>query len=402
MSGYDLLDGVIVVEVAQYGPDALGGFLADMGATVIKVEEPLKGDPIRFGSGVAAGKPDGFGFLHLRWNRGKKSVALDMRSEAGKRIFTSLVGQAHIVIEGMRAGVLERLGLGYEVLRQSNPALVFCSVSGYGLTGPYHEMGSHGPSFDGYGGLVRAQSSAGADEVPDIYGPRVAVGMYAVGLYAALGTLAALRKAEKTGEGSLVEVAAADCAAHWIPTTVDLDLNEEQLHVRPGFAGSDGRMGRWPRLNTYLTSDKKVIMVQLLVDRYWEGLCRLVDRPDLASIYEGDGDVSNADRTVSEELKLLFATKTRSEWMDLFLANDISAIPVNSYAEVACDPHFLARDNVYTPEDGGGLRLTGTPIKVHGQEFRPSLAPGLGDDTAEILERLAGPGLGEPEDDGER
>ncbi len=388
MSSYDLLAGVTVVEVSQYGPDALGGFLADMGATVIKVEEPVRGDPIRFGSGVAAGGPDGFGLLHLRWNRGKKSVTVDMKTDSGKKTFGQLVGKAQIVIEGMRAGVLERMGLGYDVLRQSNPALVFCSVSGYGLSGPYHEMGSHGPSFDGFGGLVRAQSSAGSDEAPDIYGPRVAVGMYAMGLYAALGTVAALRKAERTGEGSLVEVAAADCAAHWIPTTVDAVLNEDLLHVRPGFAGSDGRMGRWPRLNTYLTSDKKVLMVQLLVDRYWSGLCRLVNRPDLATIYDGDRDVSEADETVCAELTKLFATKTRAEWMDLFLANDISAIPVNTYAEVASDPHFVARDNVYAPDGAGGLSLTGTPIRIHGQEFRPALAPGLGDDNVEILEGL--------------
>jgi crotonobetainyl-CoA:carnitine CoA-transferase CaiB-like acyl-CoA transferase len=354
-----------------------------MGATVIKVEAPESGDPIRFGGSVTAGV-GGFGFLHLRWNRGKRSVALDLKRPEGVDLFGQLAARAGVVIEGMRGGVLDRLGLGYESLRALNPAVVFCSVSGFGLSGPYHTMGSHGPSFDGFGGLMRVLSPS-ASAPPSVHGPRVSVGMYAVSLYAALGTLAALRKAERTGEGSLIEVAAADCSAHWVPGSVDVELNRDAVEDRPHAVGPDGKVLGWPRLDTYTTGDDRVIMVQLLVERSWRRFCAAVDRPDLLEIYDRNEDPISVDGTVRRELTTLFSTRSLEQWMDLFLQHDIWAVPVNSFSEILEDPHFLARSNVYEPEGTRECRLTGTPVKVHGQEFRPRLAPGLGDETDEVL-----------------
>jgi crotonobetainyl-CoA:carnitine CoA-transferase CaiB-like acyl-CoA transferase len=354
-----------------------------MGATVVKVEAPGSGDPIRYGGSVSAGIGD-FGLLHLRWNRGKQSVALDLKRPEGVEVFRRLAANAAVVIEGMRGGVLDRLGLGYESLRVLNPAVVFCSVSGFGLSGPYHKMGSHGPSFDGFGGLLRVLAPS-ADAPPSVHAPRVSVGMHAVGLYAALGTLAALRKAERTGLGSLVEVAAADCSAHWLPASVDAELNQDSIETRPGAVSSDGRVPGWPRIDTYTTLDRKVIMVQLMVERSWQRFCAAVERPDLLRMYEHEGDPAATDAEVRRELTRLFSTKTLEQWMDLFLARDIWAVPVNTYAELLEDPHFLDRSNVYEPDGAPGYRLTTTPVKVSGQEFRPGLAPGLGDDTDAVL-----------------
>lgn len=383
MSGFDFLSGITVLEVAQYGPDALGGYLADLGATVIKVEPPGKGDPIRFGGTHGVGAPDGDGFLHLRWNRGKKSVELNLSSVDGANSFKRLAADAHVVVEGMRAGVLERLGLGYDVLRALNPALVFCSISGLGSWGPYHTQGSHGPSYDGFGGLLK-----GEDDGDLVDALRAPVGMYSMGLYAALATCAAVRRAERTGEGAELEVAAADCAAHWLPAGVDPVLNEQSLAPRRKASSQPGRMAFWPRLTTYRTGDGRVIMFQPFGDKYWRRFCAVFGRDDLADIYDSEPDTAVADAEVHRELVDFFARRPFAELMTAFVDNDIPAVPVNSFSELAADEHFLARDNLYeTQVNGEKLRLTGTPIKVRGQSFAPEPAPALGADNSLLSHR---------------
>src|ERR1700744_1245602 len=153
MSGYSLLAGVRVLEVAQLAPSAVGGHLADLGAEVIKGESGPVGDPVRTGGALAVGGPDGPAFMHLRWNRGKKSVRLDLRAGDGKAVSPYLAGHCDVVIEGTRSGYLEWLWLGYDVLAAGNPRLVFCQISGLGTDGPYQHLGSGGPGFDADGGL---------------------------------------------------------------------------------------------------------------------------------------------------------------------------------------------------------------------------------------------------------
>lgn len=386
MAGYPLLDDVVVLEVAQFGPDALGGYLADLGATVIKVEAPGEGDPLRTSGGYAYGSPDGPGLLHMRWNRGKKSVTLDLKVEAGKATFRALAERADIVVEGMRAGVLERLGLGPDTLREHNPRLVFCSVSGLGSSGPYHGLGSHGPSFDAFGALAPVEDSPTGPGVRFLPG-QVPVGMHAMGLYGALGTLAALHRARTTGEGGYVEVAAADCAALWRHGSVDVALGGEALHVRPGFAHGDGRMVGWPRLQPYRTADGAAILFQAQKPKFWRAFCEAVERPDLLEVHERNADVTAADDAVFAALCALFATRTLRDWMALFVENDIPGLPVNDAESLAADPQFLARDNVYEARlpDGRAVRLAGTPIKVAGAGFAPVPAPALGKDTDDVL-----------------
>lgn len=381
MAGFDFLTGVVVVEVAQYGPDALGGFLADLGASVIKVESIDGGDPIRRSGNSGIGGSDGRGLLHTRWNRGKQSVALDLKAPDGADVFRCLVADADVVVEGMRAGVLSRLGLGPDDLRSVNPRLVFCTLTGLGSGGPYSSMGSQGPSFDAFGGLLTRASAGG-----DLGAMKVPVGMYAMGLYAAMATIAAVRSAERTGEGAVLEIAAADCAAHWLPTAVDEVLNQRLLVERPGVASEDGRMSKWSRIHPYLTSDGAVLF-QGYYDKFWHRFCEAVDRPDLPLLHSGGLDPVVADDRVFDELTQLFVTRATVEWMHLFLEHDVPGVPVNTPDELAIDPHFVARDNIYdvVDEAGNALRLTGTPIKVAGQTFAPDLAPTFAADTDSVL-----------------
>ena len=378
-----------MLEVAQLGPDALGQMLADMGARVVKVETPGEGDPIRNAGPYALGGPDGLGYMHLRWNRGKQSIAIDLRSAEGAGLFKSLAAKADIVIEGMRAGVLDRLGLGYEVLKQRNPKIVFCTLSGMGATGPYAPMASHGPSFDAFGGL--AQPPPGVDISKWNTPQPPSIGMYAMGYAAALGVLSALHKAQRTGEGALIEVAAAETAAHWLPEPVDQVLNAEIHHVRPGFADGMGRMLQWPRMDNYRTRDGKLLYIMILYEKYWRNFLKLMQREDLQEIYETANSPQEADEKVAAELAAIFLARTRDDWLALLQANDVPVMPVNSFEDLTRDPHFRARANTYQVGLANGERLTlmASPVRVDGQDFAPALAPELGQHTEAILKDLA-------------
>lgn len=385
MSGYDLLKGVRVLEVAALGPSSLGGYLADMGADVVKVEDAA-GDGVRYAGNPAMGSPNGESLLHLRWNRGKKSIQLDLKADRDRATFLQLVAKADVVIEGMRAGILDRLGFGFDDLRKVNPAIVFTSISGLGSYGPYAEMGSHGPSFDAFGALssVNPYALTKEERAKSNVTP---VGMHAMGLYAALGTLAAVIKARATGEGSRVEVAAADCAAHWLPDAIDAALNPDKCFDRPGFLGGKGKQACWPRLWRYECRDGRGIFFQAFSPKFWDRFCKAVDRADLAEAYKTDRDVNDVDEDVHGELVKLFATRDFADWMALFGEHDVPAGAANSRETLTSDPHFLARDNVYDVElpGAGGLRLTTTPVKVAGQKFAPDLAPTAGKDQKAVL-----------------
>jgi crotonobetainyl-CoA:carnitine CoA-transferase CaiB-like acyl-CoA transferase len=390
MPGYSFLHGLLVVEVAQLGMDALGGYLADMGARVVKVEPPGQGDPVRFAGEEAVGGPDGVGFLHLRWNRGKQSVAIDLRAGEGSQLFKRLAARADVVVDGLKGGTLDRLGLGYESLRADNPALVYCSLSGLGLDGPYHHLRSHAVAYDAFGGLIdpaadRRPPPRGAFRAPSI-------GMNAPGLYAAVGVLSAVVQAQRSGAGAFIEVAAADVAANWTPNGLDAVVNRAVCVERPGFLGADGRMSGWARLAPYMTADGRTILLEALSLATWRKFCALVERPDLLALAPGAPGHAEDHASVERELAALFRTRTLEAWMALLSQHDVSAMPVNRLAELPQDPHYEARANWYEVEleGAGGLRLSGTPVRVRGADFSPRLAPMLGQDTDCVLRDLVG------------
>jgi crotonobetainyl-CoA:carnitine CoA-transferase CaiB-like acyl-CoA transferase len=385
MSSYDFLKGVTVLELAQLGPSSLGGYLADMGATVVKVESPGNGDPIRYDTAYAAGTPNGVSFLHLRWNRGKKSVALDLATPEGAELFKQLAAKSDVVIEGMRAGALNRLGLGFPVLEALNPRIVFCSISGFGLTGPYAPMPSHGPAFDAFAGLAVPKKGADISQYSDHNA--IHIGMYALGLHAALGVVSALFRARTTNRGALIDVAGCDSAAHFLPDILEPYLNEKSAFVRPGFADQRGRMVHWSRLDNYCTKDRKLLYFQGLKPKFWRRFVDAIGQPELDDIYDRAASIEEADDTIAAILTRLFLTKTRNEWLELLHAHDVPVMSVNDPYEVVRDPHFIARRNTYAASlrDETKLVLTSTPIKDFDQEFCPDVAPDLGEHTDIVL-----------------
>lgn len=391
--GYSLLDGVRVLEVAQLAPSSVGGHLADLGAEVVKIEDPRAGDGVRFAGARAVGDPEGDGFLHLRWNRGKKSVALDLRSGEGRDAFLALVAHCDVVIEGTRSGHLERLGLGFDRLTAVKPDLVFCGVSGTGTDGPYRDLATGGLWFDTYAGLrsVAVDSTpepgvmGGSDEPP--------IAMYALGAYGAMAVLAAVIRARSTGEAVRVEVSSIDVATSWMPDRIDATLNADRTVPRTGWT-ADGRLADWPRLAAYRTKDDGAMVFGAHNEKFWRSFCLAVGREDLLGFDLETVDAGHDERAlhVWSELDALFRQRTKREWTDLFLAHDIAGGPVNTVDELTDDPHFSTRATTYatTGRDGEPLVLATSPVRVPGETFHPALAPQFGADSDRVLRDIAG------------
>lgn len=383
MGGYSLLDGVRIVEVAQLAPSSVGGHLADLGADVIKIETPGRGEGVRYAGAQAVGGPDGPGFMHLRWNRGKRSVELDLRTAEGAEAFLRLAASADAVVEGTRHGYLDRLGLGWERLAGQRPSTVLCEVSGTGAEGPYRDLATGGMWFDAYAGLRTVDTArpsppgvmGGSGETPQA--------MYAVGAYGAMAVLAAVLRARTTGEGARLQVSSADVAIAWMPDRIDGALNAGRTHRRPGWT-ADGRLPDWPLLDAYATKDGGAMVFGSHTPKFWRAFCDAVDRPDLlkVNLVSVDEGSDARARHVWRELDAVFRTRTRAEWTALFLARDIAGGPVNTVTELVDDPHFTARATTY---DQDGFRFAASPVRVVGEEFAPQRAPDLGAHTDEVL-----------------
>lgn len=372
---YDLLQDITILEVSLLGPDALGMHLADLGANVIKVEEPPSGSYIR---SVGGTKIDEVSTLHLRWNRGKKSLALDLKNPKGRDLFLELAKKVNVIIAGLRAGAMERFGVGYESLRKGNAGLVYCSLNGSGLSGPYHGLAMHGVAFDAYAGL--APPSFRADGTPYI-GQHFGAGLETSALYAALAVAAALVQAKTSGEGRHIEVSELDSAISWQASAIDSTMNK--LHS--DFEGMEDAV----RYQYYRTKDDHFFIFQCSEEKFFANFCKAVGREDLL---EGGprklvGDHARGDEGLRRELAKIMLTKSRSEWVDFFIANDCAGAPVYSSAEVTSDRHFQARKLTFnqTLQSGREVKWLGTPIKLQGQNFSPKAAPTPGQHTDEIL-----------------
>ena len=403
-----LLDGVRVVEVAMFAPDATGMHLADLGAEVIKVEQPGLGDPARL-----LGVPyRGESTATRRWNRGKTSMMLDLRVADGAQVFRELVRRADVVVEGMRPGALARRGLGYDDLVAVNPRLVFATVSGWGQDGPYRDLGSHGLAFDAFAGLAPPRIVDGRISRPLGH---VWQGLEAGPLYAAFGIVAALLRARATGESAYVEVSQADAAASWNgwriaydrvvadhedarmqggpATGIDLDavVSLESAAEGAGATGDRDVTARDVRYQYYDAADGPVLLMATET-RFWQNFCRAVGRDDLFDRWPGrphaDHDYGNDE--LRAELASIFATRKRAEWVALFIEHDVAGAPVYIGGEAHADTHFAARGLWLDPETHG-LRLIGPPLRVDGAvAVSENAAPAGGAHTVDVLQRVLG------------
>jgi crotonobetainyl-CoA:carnitine CoA-transferase CaiB-like acyl-CoA transferase len=388
------LAGVRIIECSALGPAEITTFLIDLGAEVIKVEPP-QGDYIREMTWPIV---EGTSLMHLHVNRGKRSITLDLRTEAGQAVFTDLCRNADAVIEAMRPGGLARKGLGFEDLVKINPSIVFCSISGYGMTGPYKDYPSHGVAYDVWAGLVNvAKDDEGYCYLPE----HPSTGIHAGPLFGALGILAGITRARATGEGSFLEIAQSDAAAamDWLRSETwrayerpesEVTGNKADGYERraPGTAG----MKEGVRYQVYETADDRHVLFMASEQAFWKNFAEGVGRPDLFEKWPGSkyADHARGNRELQAELKAIFATKTLAEWLDFGLEVETPLAPVNTPKTLLDDPQFADRFPLFSVDQLGAEQLAG-PIKFIGEDLpTPAKAPTVGQHSDEVLRDLLG------------
>jgi crotonobetainyl-CoA:carnitine CoA-transferase CaiB-like acyl-CoA transferase len=387
------LADVRIVECSMLGPAAITTCLADLGADVLKVEPPT-GDYAREMTWPIV---EGTSLLHLHVNRGKRSVVLDLRTPEGVEVFLDLAKHADAVVEAMRPGGLERRGLGFEKLREVNPRIVFITISGYGMTGPYRDYPSHGIAYDTWAGVVKPE----VDEDGFTYIPEhVSIGINAGPLFGAMGILAGIVQARSTGRGVQMEVAQSDSAAaiDWLRSETykayerpesEVTGNKSDNYARraPGTAG----MREGVRYNIYESADGHVLFMAS-EQAFWKNFCEGVDRADLFEQWPGSKYADHAPGNVElhRELRDIFRTKTSAEWIEFGGRVNTPIAPVNSPKTIADDPQFQDR-LPWIPKERLGAEQLPLPIKIVGEELpEPTMAPTLGEHTDAVLRDVLG------------
>jgi alpha-methylacyl-CoA racemase len=355
------LVGLRVLDLSRLLP---GGFcsllLADFGADVIKVEDTGMGDYVR------ADEPS----FHAL-NRGKRSVRIDLKNAAGRDAFLRLVRTTDVVLESFRPGVMDRLGVGYARLREENPRLVYCAITGFGQDGPYAQRAGHDMNYLALTGLL---GLTGEPDGPPIQAAGQIADLGGGALMAAFGILAALRARERSGEGQFVDVSMTDGALSWLAMVAARYLADGRLPRR----GEDQLAGGLICYRPYRCADGWVTL-GALEPKFWRAWCEGVGREDLADRqFEAVG--SDTHRAV----EAVFAERTRAQWRAFNDEHDCCLEPVLGLDEALESELFRAREMVVEVDDA---RLLGTPVKLSRTPADPARAggPAIGADTDPVL-----------------
>ena len=394
MASVPPLRGLRIIECSALGPAAITTALVDLGADVIKVEPPA-GDYIREMTWPIV---EGVSLMHLHLNRGKRSLVLDLRTDAGVAILKELAADADVVVEAMRPGALARRGAGYDDLRALNPRIVFCTISGYGMTGPYRDYPSHGIAYDTWAGIVKvATDDEGFTYIPE----HVSIGINAAPLYGALGILAAVIRARASGTGSYIDLAQSDAAAaiDWYRSETwhayerpesEVTGNKADGYERraPGTAG----MVEGVRYQVYETADHQHVLFMASEQAFWKNFCEGIGRMDLFERWPGKriADHARNNTELQAELRDIFKTRTIEEWIAFADEHNTTIAPANTPRSVRDDPQFKDRFRWTTREETGIAELL-FPLHVEGEEHPvPTMAPTVGEHTDDVLTRVLG------------
>jgi len=375
------LDGLRVLAVSQFGAGPFGTqLLADLGAEVIKIEDPRVGGDVAREVGPYAGEDDSLYFQSF--NRGKKSITLDLEHPEGRAVLRDLARVSHAVYNNLRGDLPERLGVTYAALRDVNPALVCCSLSGFGRTGPRAAE----PAFDyliqGYAGWMSV--SGEPDGPPGKCG--VSVVDFAGGYASMAALLAGLWDAQRTGVGRDIELSLLDTAVSMLSYYAIWALNRDW---QPARVEDSGHQSIVPAQN-FPTRDG-FIVIFCNKEKFWTSLVQAMDLPEVA---RDPRFATFADRLAHKSvlvpiLKARFAECTTSEWLSR-LRGKVPCAPVNTIAEALADEQVAARDMIVEVKHPrfGVLREVGSPVKTEGAAPNLSPAPALGQHTDEILRTL--------------
>jgi crotonobetainyl-CoA:carnitine CoA-transferase CaiB-like acyl-CoA transferase len=362
------LEGVRVLDLTRLLPgNHCTLLLADLGADVVKVEEPGRGDYIRLTPPLV----DGQGAAHRALNRGKRSVTLDLKAAGGPDLLLRLAGNADALVESFRPGVLDRLGVGWDALSRENPRLVYCALTGFGQDGPYRDRVGHDINYIGYAGILEA---TGAPDGPPVL-PAVQVGDLGGGMAAALGVVASLGQAVREGRGRLVDVSMLDVSMSWAAVHTSWFLATGEVPARGAMPLTGGLACYRP----YRCADGRFVAVGALEPRFWRGLCEAVGTEDLIEAHLDPG----RQEEVAGRLRDVFGSRPRDEWVERLAGLEACVGPVNDVAEAVADPQVRHRGMV-AEVDG---RAVGPGPAIRLAEGRGAMrpAPALGEHTDEVL-----------------
>jgi alpha-methylacyl-CoA racemase len=375
------LSDVKVLDLSRLLP---GGFcsllLADFGAEVLKVEDTGMGDYVRWAIPKYEGAEESASAAYfLALNRGKRSIRINLKSDEGREVLLKLVKEYDVVLESFRPGVLDRLGVGYERMKQENPGLVYCAITGYGQDGPYRDRSGHDMNYLGLIGLL---GLTGDKDGPPVQAAGQIADLGGGALMAAFGIMTALRERDRSGEGQFVDVSMADGSLSWLamvaakyfadrqtPHRGDLELAGALVCYRP-YACADG----------YVT-------LGALEPKFWQAWCRGIGREDLIEKqFERPGSETHA------EVERIFLERTRAEWQEFATHNDCCLEPVLDLDEALDSELVRAREMVVEVDQPGAaepVKLLGAPVKLSRTPAEPNKpGPALGENTREVLEGL--------------
>ena len=373
----NVLDGVSVLELTTMITGPLAGMLlADLGASVVKVENREGGDPFRSHRGGM------YGGHFIAYNRNKRSLSLDLRSDKGKEIFLALVRRSDVLIDNFRTGVLDRLGFSDAVLRETNPRLIHASITGFGMSGPYQ----HRPAYDAVAQALSGVLSQFLEPAaPQVAGPTLSDNI--TGFYAAYGVLGALYERERTGKGRRIDTSMLEATMAFAP---DAFINHKRYGVE---------VGPLTRVSVsqsfaFRCQDQKLIAIHLSSRlKFWEGLLAATERQDLAA----HADYASHELRIANykalwtELGTTFASRSRAEWAQRLEAQDVPYAPVLNVDEVMVDPqvqHLGALYHVRHPSEGEVWGVH-PPLRFDGERPAPMTAPPtLGEHTDAVLGEL--------------
>jgi len=397
----DLLKGVRVIENALLlNGDMLGMQFVGLGAEVIKMEDTGAGDYLR---NILTQFAPGRSPAHLHVNKNKKSIAVNVKTPQGKEIFWRLLATTDIYLDGLRAGASDRLGIGYDAQRAVKPDIIYVQHTGYGASGPYAAIPTHGVQMNALAGGMPgklgpdghvvwekgSQYLGGSEETssPTMLGA----------LHAAMAAIAALVQRNRTGEGAYIDVAAADAliATSWMG--VLYNLNYEKITNFTGFEQRtpDYRYDhKWPkgsaRYELYPTQDGKIMLFCAIEKKFWDAFCHAVERPDLIdTMTPGLAVDYGADKPwLRDALRDIFAAKPQAYWVELAARVGIPMGPAPTLPELPHDPHLQTRDIFYQaqdPEAGPHLEIDFPAVVAGHKQARAAPAPNQGQHTAEVL-----------------
>jgi crotonobetainyl-CoA:carnitine CoA-transferase CaiB-like acyl-CoA transferase len=365
------LSGVRVLDLTRLLPGAFCSLLlADMGADVVKVEQPGSGDYMRWYPPLVNGQSALFNAL----NRNKRSITLNLKSEAGRDLFKQLVGRSDVVIEGNRPGVMDRLGLGWSTLRELNPRLVMCAITGYGQSGPWAQRAGHDLNYMALAGALSMNARRG--EAPHALAVQVA-DIGGGGQGGALAILGALLEVARGEAGRYLDVSMTDGALTWLAVPLSQVLTQGEA-IPPGMHRLTGRYACY---GVYECADGRFMSVGALEPKFWQALCDALDRPDLIDQQYAEGPHQDHLRA---ELAAVFARRPRDEWTERLAGLDVCCEPVLDLDEVFGHPQIRARGLVHKLETGAELAPQ-VPFEPGWRRLEP---PGLGEHNAEVLREI--------------